>query len=355
MTQMEKNVPKILIVDDVEANRFLLRDMIQDMGYQPILAENGVQALRAVSIMWPQLILLDVSMPQMDGFEVCERLKKDPRTRNIPVVFISAYQDEKEVVRGFELGGEDYITKPFLPEVVKARVGLHLRLYEAGKELIETNRRLQAAMNQQIQRVEAEKRNLMLALTRVASENAAYDKNHVERVSHNCRLLTEAMQLSPHFSQKISDAYVDMIELSAPLSDMGNVAIATSILQKEEGLLPEELEKIHEHTVIGARIFQDVQQYDDRNEFLQMAYEVAKGHHEHWDGSGYPEGLQGDEIPLSAQILGVASDYCALTEDRVYRKAYSKEESIEIMQADAGKKYNPYIVEILAMIARRLR
>lgn len=354
MTQEIQNIPRILIVDDVDTNRFMLRDIIQDMGYQPILAENGIQALKAVNVMWPQLILLDISMPQMDGFEVCEKLKADPKTRSIPVVFISAYDNSEEVVKGFDLGGEDYITKPFLPEVVKVRVGLHLKLYETNRELLETNRSLQAAMSQQIERVEAEKRNLMIALTRVASENAAYDKNHVERVSYNCRILTEAMQLSPRFAHLISDAYVDMIELSAPLSDMGNVAIATSILQKEDGLLPEELERIHEHTLIGARIFQDVQKNDEHNEFLQMAYEIAKGHHEHWDGSGYPEGIKGEEIPLSAQILGVASDYCALTEDRVYRKAYTKEESIRMMQEDAGRKYNPYIVEILAMIARRL-
>ena len=141
-----KEAAKILVVDDVDSNRFVLRDIIQEMGCQPVLTENGAQALKMVGRLQPQLIILDVAMPEMDGYEVCKLLKENPETRDIPIIFISAFDDPSDVVRGFDLGGEDYITKPFIPKVVKARLQLHLKLYDANRELIEMNRRLQSSV-----------------------------------------------------------------------------------------------------------------------------------------------------------------------------------------------------------------
>lgn len=355
MTERDNTKAKILIVDDVDSNRFVLRDIINEMGYQPILAENGTQALKVVERLWPQMIILDIAMPGMDGYEVCEILKKDPKTREIPIVFISAYDNPEDVVKGFHIGGEDYITKPFLPEVVKVRVGLHLKLYEANRELAEKNRLLQASINEQLHQIELEKKNVLYALTRVARENAAYDVNHMERISKNCKILAEAMQLSPQFSHLISDTYVETIELAAPLCDLGNVGIPTSILQKESALTDEELSVIRMHTEVGARVLKDVKSTGDYNDFLEMSYDIAQNHHENFDGSGYPAGKRDKEIPLSAQILAVVADYCALTEERVYRPAYSDEQVIEIMKKDAGVKYNPDIFSLLTMIVRQLQ
>ena len=149
-----KDTPWILIVDDVEANRFVLRNIITDMGLQPILAENGVQALRIIERHRPQLILLDVSMPEMDGYEFCKIVKDNPNTRDIPIIFISAYDEPDDITKGFSLGGEDYITKPFIQEVVQARVGTHLKLYRAVQDLSETNRRLQVSVNEQLEQME---------------------------------------------------------------------------------------------------------------------------------------------------------------------------------------------------------
>lgn len=349
-----KEMAKILVVDDVDTNRFVLRDIIQEMGCQPVLTENGMQALKMVSRIHPRLIILDIAMPEMDGYEVCKVLKENPETRDIPIIFISAFDDPSDVVKGFDLGGEDYITKPFIPKIVKARLQLHLKLYDTNKELVEMNRRLQTSVSEQLYQLELEKRNVLYALTRVARENACYDKNHMERLCYNCRILAEAMQLSADYSHLISDAYVDTIELAAPLCDLGNVAIPTELLQKKGSLSQEERDVIRTHAEVGAKILQDIMDTGDYNDFLQMSLDIAHYHHENWDGSGYPCGKSGEEIPLSAQIVSVVSAYCAMTEERVYRDSYHIEETLAMMEADAGKKFNPNIFGILCKIYRQL-
>lgn len=354
MEQNKKFSPKILIVDDVDTNRFVLRDIVRDMGYQPLLAESGEQALTIIERIRPQLIVLDIAMPEMDGYEVCEKLKKDPATREIPIIFISAFDNASDVVKGFDVGGEDYITKPFLPEVVKARVGLHLKLYETNRELLESNRLLQKSVSEQLKQLEMEKKNVLYALTRVARENAAYDENHMSRLSYNCQMLAEALQLTKEYGSSISDAFIETIGLAAPLSDLGNVSIPTAILQKDTVLDEKEAEIIKKHTTVGAAIIKDVQITGDYNDFLQMSYEIAKYHHENWDGTGYPTGKANRDIPLAAQIVSVVSDYCALTEKRTYRNEYSSEMALQIMENDNLSKYNPRMLEVLKMIVRQL-
>ena len=349
-----KVLPRILVVDDVDTNRFILRDIITEMGYQPILTENGEQALRMIQHVNPQLVILDIAMPGMSGYEVCERIKADPETRDIPIIFISAFDNPEDVVRGFEYGCEDYITKPFIPEVVKVRISIQLKLYDANKKMTEMNRQLQASVNEQIKQMEKERRSVLYALLRVARENARYDESYMKRLSYNCRLLAEAMQLSTAYGHVISDSYVDIIELAAPLCDLGNMAIPIDILQKQSVLTEQENQIMRRHTVIGADILSDVAKVGNNNSFIQMAIEIANYHHENWDGSGYPTGKSGSEIPLAAQIVGVAGAYCALTENRTYRSAFTPEKAIEIMEMDSDIKFNPEIFWILKKIAKQL-
>lgn len=350
----DRAAPFVLIVDDVEANRFVLRDIISEMECRPILAENGVQALKIMKNHRPQMVILDIAMPEMDGFELCKLMKEDAELKEIPIIFISAFDDPSDIVKGFSLGGEDYITKPFIPEVVKARIRLHLRFYDASRDLIELNRQLHISVNEQLRQIEIERKNVLYALIRVARENACYDEDHMERLSYNCRVLTEAMQLSPIYGHLISDNYVDTIELAAPLCDLGNVAIPTHILQKADTLDPEENRIMRTHTTIGAKILKDIRNMGDYNDFMQISIDIADYHHENWDGTGYPYGIKGEDIPLSAQILSIVSAYCALTENRIYRDSYSREDAFEIMQEDAGKKFNPDILLILRKIFRQL-
>lgn len=354
MENEKTSVPRILIIDDVDTNRFVLKDIISGMGYQPILTENGAQALKIVERFNLALVISDIAMPVMDGYEFCRAMKENPNTRDIPIIFISAFDDPSDVVKGFEIGGSDYITKPFIPEVVRARVGLHLKLSEGAAKLVEMNRKLQVSVSEQLRQVEREKRNVLYAVIRIARENAAYDERHMERMSKNCRLLAEAMQLSPKYDGIISDSYIDTIELAAPLCDIGNVSIPTNILQKRDVLSVEDRKIIQRHTVIGSRILGDIEDNGDDNSFISMSKEIARFHHENWDGSGYPEGRMGNDIPLCAQIVSVAGAYCAITENRAYREAYSSEAALAMMEKDAGVKFNPEIFQILRKIYRQL-
>ncbi len=322
-----KAVPLILIVDDVETNRFVLRDIIAEMGYRPVLTENGMQALKLVERHRPQLIILDVAMPEMDGYEFCRIMKQNANTREIPIIFISAFDDPTDIVEGFNLGGEDYITKPFIPEVVKARIGIHLKLSETSKNLADVNRKLQTSISEQLLQVELEKKNVLRALLCVLKETAGYDRKYMERLSHNAKILAEAMQLSPKYGDSISDKYIEIIELAAPLCDW---------------------EK-------AGRILDDISVNGDYNEYIRRTLEIVNAQHENWDGSGEPMGRKGNEIPLAAQIIKAAREYCILTEGRDYSLAYSMEEAFEIMEQEAGGKFNPEIFTILKKIYRQLK
>ena len=324
--QKNKVIPLILVVDDVETNRFVLRDIIAEMGCRPVLTENGLQALKLVERHKPQLIVLDVAMPEMDGYEFCRIMKENANTRDIPIIFISAFDDPTDVVKGFNLGGEDYITKPFIPEVVKARIGIHLKLSETSKNLADMNRKLQTSISKQLSQMEQEKKNVLYTLLRVVQENAGYDKMQMERLSYNARILGEAMQLSPKYGNLISDKYIETLELAAPLYEWGNVAILSDIM-KVEGY----------------------------NEFIQMAIDIVESKEEKWDGSGQPNSKRGEEIPLSTQIMVVAGTYCGLTTRSTSDKEYNIEEIFEIMQKEAGVKFNPDVFAIFRKIYRQLK
>lgn len=346
---------RILIIDDVETNRFVLRNIITDMGHLPVLAENGLQGLKIMERIIPDLILLDVAMPEMDGFEFAGIIKKDVRTRNIPIIFISAFDAPQDIVKGFEVGGADYVTKPFIQEVVKSRVDVQLKLAEMNKNLAEANRRLQVSVVEQIRQLEAEKKKVLYALLLVVRKNAAFDEMHIERLQHNCKILAQAMQLSPKFESIVSDTFVETLTLAAPLCDLGMVGVPLDILRKRGPLTEEEMDIVKTHTEIGTQILDDIRDEDDYNDFIDMSREITLYHHEKWDGSGYPSGKAGNDIPLPAQVVSIISEYCALTEKRAYRDAFTKEEALKIIEEASGIKFNPEIIFICKKIARQLR
>ncbi len=345
----------VLIVDDVEINREILGEIVSDMGYETQLAESGIQALECIKERLPNLVLSDISMPEMDGYELCRRLKADVHTRDIPIIFISAFDKTTDIVKGFELGGGDYITKPFIPELVKARVNVHLKLYEATRKVTEANRHLQISVNEQMKQLEQERRGVLYALVDVAVKNSQYDEKYIERMRYNCNILAQSMQLSPLFSDVISDNFVDTVQLAAPLCDIGNIGISKDILQKKAALTEEERAIMRDHTKIGTKLLGDLKVSNDYNDFMQISMDITHYHHENWDGSGYPEGKQGNEIPLAAQIVAMSSMFCALTEERSFRRSYDKEEALEIMRQEAQQKFNPDIFNIFCKVARQLR
>ena len=342
----------VLIVDDVEVNRVILDGIVSDMGYNTMLAGNGTQALERIQERHPNLVLTDISMPEMDGYELCRVLKANVETRDIPIIFISAFDETKDIVKGFGLGGGDYITKPFIPELIRARVNVHLKLYEATLQAREANRRLQVSVKEQLKQMEQERKDMLYALAGVAAEYSSHGKDYIERMRHNCRILAQSMQISPLFDDLISDSFVDIVELAAPLCDIGNIGVPTDILQKKGALDQEEQAIMRNHTKIGAKLLKDL---NVTNEFMQISMDITHFHHENWDGSGYPEGKKGDEIPLAAQIVAMSSILCALTEDRSFRNKYSREEALEIMKQEQEQKFNPDVFNIFYKVARQLR
>ncbi len=341
---------KVLIVDDVEINRMVLEEIIKSMGCEPVLAENGQKALSLAKEIRPDLVLTDISMPGMNGFELCKSLKLNKNTKEIPVIFISAFDEPEDIVDGLKLGGEDYITKPFIREVVQARVAVHLHLNAVKNELIEMNRRLQISVTSQLKQMEEEKKNILYALANIAAQNSGFEKGHIKRLRRNCRILAQGMQLSPKFEDQLSDSYIDGIELASSLCDIGNIGIPKELLRKESGLTQEETEIIQGHTEIGAKLLSDLNVNSDYNDFLSISIDISHYHHENWDGSGYPDGLKGNQIPVAAQIVSIMETYCVLTGE----KKHSREEVLEIMKKDSGVKYNPDIYDICCKISRQL-
>ncbi|WP_240224456.1 response regulator [Rheinheimera hassiensis] len=304
----------LLLVDDEPTNLRVLRTILQD-DYRLLFAKSGEEALQLVQQQQPDLILLDVMMPGMTGYDVCARLKASPATQRLPVIFVTALKDEIDETKGFAVGAVDYITKPVSPAVVRARVKTHLSLVRAD-ELKQT--RLQV-----IQR-----------LGRAAEYKDNETGLHVMRMSHYAQFLALAYGLSAHQAEDLLHA--------APMHDIGKIGIADSILLKPGKLTAEEYQQMQQHPLIGAEIIGECD-----SDLLRMAKVVALYHHEKWDGSGYPHGLAGEAIPLEARIVAVSDVFDALTSARPYKQAWGIEETLQYMRAQKGLHFEPRLVDLL--------
>lgn len=347
----KSKVPRILIVDDVETNLLILENMIEGMGYTPMCAASAAEALALLSENLPQLILLDVFMPEMDGYEFCERLKSNPVTRDIPIIFISAADSSEDKVRGFKLGAVDYIAKPFEITEVTMRVNNHLKLHEMQQELEMSNRRLHSVISSQARRIEDEQKNILYAMAALTEERDAESANHMEHVAYNCRMLAQSLQFSPEFTEEISEGFINTIEVASRLHDIGKLCVPTDDVEEvRQG----DRTQIQHHARLGAEILERVYQNTPENSFLPMAIEIARYHHACWDGSGYPGGISGKAIPLSARIAIVADSYDILTGEQGQEGTYSPEESIRMIQEKSGTYFDPDIVRVFVKIRNRL-
>ncbi|EQA37959.1 response regulator receiver domain protein [Leptospira inadai serovar Lyme str. 10] len=305
--------PKILIVDDEASNLQVLRQILQE-DYKLIFAKDGAKAVELALSEKPNLILLDVMMPGMTGHEVCKILRADSKSSRIPIIFVTAMVDEEDEAGGFEAGAVDYIAKPVSPSIVKARVRTHLSLVR-NEELRET--RLQI-----IQR-------LGLAAEYKDNETGL----HVIRMSHYSRTLSLALGFSAECAEDILNA--------SPMHDIGKIGIPDGILQKPGKLTPEEWEIMKKHPTIGAEIIGD-----HNSTLLQLAKSIAQNHHEKWDGSGYPNGLKGEQIPIEGRIVALADVFDALTTERPYKKAWEIPDAIRYITSESGKHFDPSIVPV---------
>lgn len=347
--------PNILIVDDVSTNLVILSEMVKATGCTPRPVTSVKQAQTAIERKIPQLILLDISMPDIDGFEFCAMLKADIKTRDIPIIFISALDSVEDKIKGFKLGAVDYISKPFEKEEVTLRLNTHLKIYKLQQEMEAYNRKLHQVVNEQITRGAEEQKNVLNMLANMLDMQSNIYERGTDRISTNCRMLAISLQFSPKFDKVISSAFVDEIESASKLHDIGMLSINEEIACKKAELTSDEWEKVKKHTLVGADYLTKINKDKNKNEYLEMAVDIAKYHHENWDGTGYPCGLSGTDIPLSARIVAVIDTYMALNSEKSYRKAYTREESLSIMKNEAGKRFDPSIIEIFCKIQKQLQ
>lgn len=335
----------IMVVDDMPANLRLLQDMLHDTGYRVVAFPSGPLALQAMTRYLPDLILLDITMPEMSGYEVCERLKAEERTREIPVIFLSALSEVGDKVKAFMVGGVDYITKPFQFEEVHARVTTHLTLHQLRQALRRQNEELETLVQEQVQEISASQMAMIFALAKLAESRDDDTGTHLNRVQEFCRLLAEYLQEHTPLGASIDATFINDVYHASPLHDIGKVGIADAILLKPGPLSAAEFDVMKTHTLIGSRTLEADRDHYPRNTFIHMGISIARSHHERWNGTGYPDGLHGEEIPLAARIMSVADVYDALRSRRCYKDAFTHAESRRILLEGRGTQFDPDVLD----------
>ena len=333
----------ILLVDDMPVNLRMLSDMLRHAGYRTRSARSGEMALRAAMEQPPDLVLLDVMMPQMNGYEVCRRFKSDSTLTHVPVIFLSALGDTGDKVEAFASGAVDYITKPFQIDEVCARVHTHLQLHQLQTEVEAHRNRLEALVAEQVQEIMDSHIATIFAMARLAESRDDETGTHLERVQAFCGLLGEGVAANHN---GLDREFVRHLVHAGPLHDIGKVGISDAVLLKPGRLTVDEFETMKTHTTMGAQTLEAVQRGNPSNAFIGMGIEIARSHHERWDGGGYPQGISGESIPLSGRIMAVADVYDALRSKRVYKPAFSHGESVRIIGEGGGTQFDPCVVDV---------
>ena len=327
------------------------------MGYEALLAQSVKEALEIIENreQLPKVILSDISMPETDGFTFCSMLKNDPYTKDIPVIFISAMDTASDLSKGFELGAVDYIPKPFEKTEVEMRISTHLKIYNMQRDLEENNKQLNLVVARQMEKLRIEQKNIMTALARLVESKENVSGSHYKNILYNSRILAEGMQLSPKVEDEVTDDFIDTIESSAGLHDIGKLMIPDQILLKNAPLDEEERRVMCTHAELGAKTLNDIYEGVEKNDFIEMAIDIAWYHHECWDGSGYPKGLKGKEIPLSARIVKVVDVFDAMISERHYKKPIPLDQTLAYMQEKSGTIFDPDIIRVFMRIYRNFK
>lgn len=310
---LTKPQPRILIVDDEPANLKVMKQVLQDY-YRLSFARSGQDALKLMENEAFDLVLLDIMMPEMTGFEVCQQLKSNAKTASVPVIFVTALRDSIDEEKGFEIGGVDYIIKPIVPAIVRARVKTHLSMVK-------------------IDLLKETQIDLIQRLGRAAEYKDNETGMHVLRMSHYVKTLAMALGMD--------EENADELRMAATMHDIGKIAIPDHILLKPGKLDHDEFERMKQHVEVGVSILET-----PRSTLISLARTIALTHHEKWDGTGYPRGLAGNEIPIEGRLAAIADVFDALTSERPYKRAWAVEEAIEYIDTQAGKHFDPELVPV---------
>ena len=338
---------RILVVDDVETNVDILVEALGD-DYRVSVTMDGESALEIIEEDPPDIILMDIMMPGIDGYEVCERLKSKTATRDIPVVFLTALAEEENEAKGLALGAVDYITKPFSAALVKARVKNHLELKQHKDHLenLVAQRTREVLLTQEIS---------MESIGTLAEFRDPETGGHIKRTQYYIKALANQLKTLPKFNKILNEESIDRIFKCAPLHDIGKVAIPDAILKKPGKLTKEEFDVMKTHTIHGYEVLLSGKTRLDTGAYLKCASTIALTHHEKWDGSGYPRGLSGDNIPVEGRLMAIADVYDALVSKRVYKPPFPHSQAVAIILEGKGKHFDPDMVAVFKHHAEAFR
>ncbi|MFC1814573.1 two-component system response regulator [Thermodesulfobacteriota bacterium] len=337
----------VLVVDDTKTNIDILVKTLGD-DYDVSVAMDGESALESIAEIFPDLILLDIMMPGMDGYEVCENLKKNEDTRKIPIIFLTAMAEEQDEARGLNLGAVDYITKPFSPELVKSRIRnqLELKRYRDHLEELVQERTRELELTQEI---------TIESMASLAEYRDPDTGGHIRRTQNYVRALAFHLMNHPKFSDVLDKKAIQQLYKSAPLHDIGKVAIEDSILLKPGKLTDDEFEKMKAHTTFSGDAIRACSEKLGKYSFLHFAEEIAYTHQEKWDGLGYPKGLKKEEIPFAGRLMAIADVYDALISKRVYKPPFPHSKAVAIIEEGRGSHFDPDMVDAFLDIQEKFR
>ncbi len=327
----------VMVVDDTEANIDILVETLGEV-YDVSVAMDGETALADIAEAPPDLILLDIMMPGMDGYEVCERLKSSEETSSIPILFLTAMTGEQDEAKGLALGAVDYITKPFSPDLVKSRVKNQL-------ELKRHRDHLEDLVKERTRELELTQEVTIESMGTLAEYRDPETGGHIKRTQYYVKALAEHLQSHPKFKDFLTDSVVDLLYKSAPLHDIGKVGVTDNILLKPGKLTDEEFDEMKKHAAFGREVIAAQVKKLGENSFLRYARELAGSHHEKWNGFGYPDRLAGDDIPIEGRLMAVADVYDALISKRCYKAPFTHEKAVAIITEGRGSHFDPDMVD----------
>ena len=348
--------PLILIVDDSPVNLTTISGLLKDH-YRVKVANNGERCLKIASAdAMPDLILLDIMMEGMDGYGVCQRLKSDPKTEGIPIIFLTGKNATEDEEKGLSLGAVDYITKPVSPSILMARVKTHLALKASADFLINQNRYLETEVAKRTREVRAIQDVTINALASLAETRDNDTGNHISRTQEYVRVLAEHLKTHARFCNVLTDSNIELLLKTAPLHDIGKVGIPDHILLKPGRLTEAEFEIMKSHPRLGRESLEKAEEKLGMPvEFLHFAKEIAYAHHEKWDGSGYPEGLNGDAIPVSARLMALADVYDALISKRIYKEGMAHDLAAKVLIDGRGQHFDPDVVDAFLILQEEFK
>jgi len=358
---MESDTKMVLLVDDNIANLRIGSNFLEEK-YTVATAPSAAKMFTLLKNNIPSIILLDIDMPEMNGYEAIKLLKSKPETKDIPVIFLTAKNESDDELEGLSLGAIDYITKPFNPALLLKRIEVHL-LVEGQRKILEKQAAELKNFNDNLQKIVEDKTQNVVELQNALLKTMAelvecrddITGGHIERTQRGLKILLEEIEKSGYYQEETKGWDMDLLLQSSQLHDVGKISINDSILKKPGKLTDEEFNEMKKHASFGEKIIEKIEALAKESEFLNYAKIFAASHHERWDGSGYPRGLKGTEIPLLGRILAVADVYDALTSERPYKKPFTHEEAVRIIIEGSGTQFDPALVESFVKSSQRFK